>query len=239
MFKKKLGEMDFPAKVLFTSFLLVVSFGYIAALTNIYVSHMNADGKPGLSMNDIIITYYGDRGSTLLETKSLGAMRKYYDSDSDLNAVIGWIDSGSDRIEYEKVVAPIFKKSCIECHSARGIKSDAPLTSFEEVMKYVKVSKGVDIVHLSTLSHTHLISHSMMFFILSVIFLFTSVKDRNKIALIILAYIGIFGDVASWWLSKLAPIFAYTSVISGAILGITFLFFFFVPLYEMWLAKGR
>ena len=239
MFKKKLGEMDFPLKVLFTSFILVVSLGYVAALTNIYVSHMNADGKPGLSMKDIVITYYGDRESTLLESKSLGTMRSYYNTDADLDAVIGWIDSGSDRIEYEKVVAPIFKKSCTECHSARGLESSSPLTTYEEVMKYVKISKGVEIVRLSTLSHTHLISHSMMFFILSVIFLFTSLKDRNKIAIIVLAYIGILGDVASWWLAKLSVIFAYTSIIAGAILGITFLFFFFVPLYEMWLSKNK
>ena len=239
MFKKKLGEMDFPIKVLFTSFILVVAFGYLAAITNIYVSHMNADGRPGLSMKDIVITYYGDRESTLLETKSLGTMRSYYDSERDLNTVIGWVDAGSERIEYEKVVAPIFKKSCTECHSPRGTESDTLLTTYDEVMKYVKVSKGVEVVRLSTLSHTHLISHSMMFFILSVIFLFTSIKDRNKIILIVLAYIGILGDVASWWLSKLAPGFAYMSVIFGAILGITFLFFFFVPLYEMWLAKGR
>jgi hypothetical protein len=238
MFEKKLSAMTLPQRVLITAFLLIMGVGYLASVFTIYISHKEADGKPALSMNDIIITYYGDRETTLLATKSLGTMRQYYDSAADLDTVLGWIDAGADRIGYEKNVAPIFKKSCIECHSVRGSESHTPLTDYDEVKEYVTVSTGVEVVRLAGLSHTHLISHGVMFFILSLIFLATAVKDRYKIILITVAFIAVVGDVLSWWLAKLSPLFSYFSVMFGAFLGIAFIFFFFVPLYELW-GKGE
>lgn len=234
MFDKRLSDMDMPVRVLFTCFLLLLGAGYIASVFTIYISHREADGRPALTMNDIIITYYGDRESTVLETESLGGMKVYYESDADVDAVILWVKSGADRIGYEKVVAPIMKKSCIECHSPRGIESGSPLTTFDEVKGYTEVDTGVSLVRLAGLSHTHIISHGMMFFLLSIIFLMTGVKDRWKIILFVSAFIAILGDVLFWWLGKLSHIFAYGTVFFGALLGITFLFYFFVPIYEMW-----
>ncbi len=123
------------------------------------------------------------------------------------------------------------------CHSKDGTESGSPLTTYDEVMKYVAVSTGVSPGRLGTLSHTHLISHGVMFFLLSLIFIATTVKDRWKILLVLTAYAGIVMDVFSWWLAKTAAAFAYFSVVGGALLGIAFLFFFFVPLWEMWLKK--
>jgi hypothetical protein len=237
MFEKGLMKLGIPAKVLITLFLCVMGLGYIFALFTIYISHENADGKPGLSMDDIVITYYGNRGGSALQEKSLGSMATYFSSDADKNAVVAWITSGADKTAYEETVAPIFKKSCTMCHSKDGIESGSPLTTYDEVMKYVTVSTGVSPSRLGTLSHTHLISHGMMFFLLSLIFIATTVKDRWKILLVLTAYVGIVMDVFSWWLAKTAAAFAYFSVVGGALLGIAFLFFFFVPLREMWLKK--
>ena len=237
MFEKGLSKLGIPAKLLITCFLCVMGLGYIFALFTIYASHENADAAPGLSMKDIVITYYGNREGTALEEKSLGSMATYYSSDEDMNAVIEWIASGADATAYEETVAPIFKKSCTMCHAKDGTESSSPLTTYDEVMKYVTVSTGVSPSRLGSLSHTHLISHGVMFFLLSLVFLATTVKDRWKISLVLVAYAGIVMDVFSWWLAKTAAAFAYFSVVGGALLGIAFLFFFFVPLREMWLKK--
>ncbi|MBN1572620.1 MAG: hypothetical protein JW984_05415 [Deltaproteobacteria bacterium] len=237
MFDRELKSLGIPAKVLITFFLLVIGTGYLSAVYAIYETHRLADGKEPLTMGDIVLTYYGDRETTLLGSKSLGTMKTYYESDDDIDKVLNWIKSGADRIAYEKTVAPIFTKSCVSCHSSRGSESGSPLTTFEEVVKYAEVNKGVAFARLSTLSHTHLITHSLMFFLLSLIFLMSSVKDRWKTLLFILSFGAIFCDVACWWLSKLSPVFSYGTVIFGSVLGITFLFYFFRPLYEMWLKK--
>ncbi|MBN2223666.1 MAG: hypothetical protein JW765_03230 [Deltaproteobacteria bacterium] len=237
MFEKGLVKLGIPAKLLITVFLCVMGLGYIFAIFTIYISHENADAKPGLSMNDIVITYYGNREGTAMEDKSLGSMATYFSSDGDKNAVIEWIRAGAEVASYDETVAPILKKSCTMCHSKDGTESGSPLTAYDEVMKYVTVSTGVSPGRLGTLSHTHLISHGVMFFLLSLVFIATTVGDRWKILLVLMAYAGIVIDVFSWWLAKTAAAFAYFSVIGGALLGIAFLFFFFVPLWEMWVKK--
>jgi hypothetical protein len=237
MFEKGLTKLGLPAKLLITFFLCTMGLGYIFALFTIYISHENADGKPGLTMNDIVITYYGDREGSVLQAKSLGSMTTYFASDADKEAVLGWVTSGADKATYEGTVAPILKKSCTMCHSSNGSESSSPLTTYDEVMKYVTVSTGVSPSRLGTLSHTHLISHGVMFFLLALVFLATAVRDRWKILLVLTAYTGIVMDVLSWWLAKTAAFFAYFSVIGGALLGVSFIFFFFVPLWELWLKK--
>ena len=238
MLDKPLNKLELPAKILLTLFILTLGLGYLAAVFTVYISHKDADGKPSFTMQDIVVTYYGDRESTVLETVSRGSMKTYYANDDDLETVIAWIDNGADRIGYEKDVAPIFKKSCISCHSSGGSEASSPLTSYDEVTAYTTVNTGLDFITLGGLSHTHLITHALMFLGLSLIFLMTTVKDRWKIILVFAAYGAIVFDVASWWLGKLAPGFAVISVVTGAIMGLAFVFFFFVPLYQLWFKKS-
>lgn len=238
MLDKPLNKLELPAKILLTLFILTLGLGYLAAVFTVYISHKDADGKPSFTMQDIVVTYYGDRESTVLETVSRGSMKTYYANDDDLETVIAWIDNGADRIGYEKDVAPIFKKSCISCHSSGGSEASSPLTSYDEVTAYTAVNTGLDFITLGGLSHTHLITHALMFLGLSLIFLMTTVKDRWKIILVFAAYGAIVFDVASWWLGKLAPGFAVISVVTGSIMGLVFVFFFFVPLYQLWFKKS-
>ncbi len=239
MFEKGLVRLGIPAKLLLTLFLCTMGLGYIFSVFTLYVSHKDADGKPNLSMNDIIVTYSGGGLETsILETVSNGAMKSYYSSDVDKNAVIAWIRSGADQSRYDETVTPILAKSCTICHSSEGSEPNIPLTTYDEVMKYVGVStESVSPLLLGRLSHTHLISHGVMFLLLSLIFLATQIKDRWKILLVFVAYFGIVADVLSWWLAKTAVFFNYSIVVAGALLGISFLFFFFVPLWEMWVKK--
>jgi len=237
MFEKGLAKLGLPAKVLVTCFLCVIGVGYLFSVYTVYAVHKDADTQPGFSMNDIVLTYCGDREHTVLETVSLGSMSTYYSTDDDKSEVINWIRSGAKRETYESTVSPIMKKSCTMCHTKDGPESSSPLTTYDEVMEYVQISTGVSPTRLGGLSHTHLISHGVMFFLLSLIFLGASIKDRFKIVVVLTAYFSVLADVFSWWLAKTAVGFAYVSVISGTIMGISFLFFFFVPLWEMWIKK--
>ena len=180
MFEKRLSSFGLPSKVLLTLFLCTMGLGYIFSIFTLYISHKDADGNPGLSMNDIIITYSGGRTQTsTLEIVTNGSMKGYYSSDTDRNAVISWIRSGADKTRYDESVAPILNSSCTICHSPGGSEPGIPLTTYDEVMKYVGVSTdSISPLRLGSLSHTHLISHGVMFLLLSLIFLATRVKDR-------------------------------------------------------------
>jgi hypothetical protein len=67
-FKITLSELDIPVKILFTGYLTTVAIGYLFALIQILFTHGMADGKFGLSIDDIVYSYYGNRSGTVLET---------------------------------------------------------------------------------------------------------------------------------------------------------------------------
>ncbi|MBW6452955.1 MAG: hypothetical protein K0A92_04145, partial [Methyloprofundus sp.] len=73
--KITLSELDTPVKVLFTGYLTTVAIGYLFALIQILFTHGMADGKFGLSIDDIVYSYYGNRSGTVLEKKLNGSMK--------------------------------------------------------------------------------------------------------------------------------------------------------------------
>ena len=70
-----LKDHDTPIKVLFTGYLCTVGIGYLFALIQILFTHGMADGKFGLSVDDIVYSYYGNRSGTVLEQKLNGSMK--------------------------------------------------------------------------------------------------------------------------------------------------------------------
>ena len=53
------------------------------------LTYSPVDRKPGLSLQDISLSFYGSRGGTKLEKSVDGSMRQYFTSDADYKAVKG------------------------------------------------------------------------------------------------------------------------------------------------------
>lgn len=70
-----LKDLNLPVKVLFTGYLCTVGIGYFFALIQVLLTHGMADGKIGLSVDDIVYSYYGNRSGSVLETKLNGSMK--------------------------------------------------------------------------------------------------------------------------------------------------------------------
>ena len=66
-----LARLSITYKVLFTGFLLVIGVGLMMAGMQIMLTHGKADGKPGISVNDIVYSYYGNRSGSKLESCSM------------------------------------------------------------------------------------------------------------------------------------------------------------------------
>ena len=60
-------ELPLSMRSLFTGTLLVIGLGYMFGLVYVYVQDAGRDGKPGLSVDDIIISYSGSSEGTKLE----------------------------------------------------------------------------------------------------------------------------------------------------------------------------
>ncbi|MEE8386897.1 MAG: hypothetical protein V3S01_13365, partial [Dehalococcoidia bacterium] len=58
-----LPTMPLGVRIMLTAFLAIIGSGYLVAVANISYTHHLADGKPGMSLDDLHATY---RGITVL-----------------------------------------------------------------------------------------------------------------------------------------------------------------------------
>ena len=91
-----LARLSLPYRVLFTGFLLVIGVGLLMAGAQIMLTHGKADGKPGLSINDIVYSYYGNRSGSKLESMLEGQM-KAMAPDEVRFVLIQWARDGAPR----------------------------------------------------------------------------------------------------------------------------------------------
>jgi hypothetical protein len=169
----KLYALDLPWKLLITGFLIVLSSGFVVA--ELYLKHTTemADGKEGLSLNDITFTFHGDETKTTLKKQVLGGMRKYFaeggdeknltpEDLKDIEAVVAWSDEGvksgtvkeegywskelKDKDKNPKSVYKILDNhGCYDCHSAEStMKGGKKDSPLDTFVGIKKFTTGVD-----------------------------------------------------------------------------------------------
>lgn len=95
-----LGELPVSARLMLTAFLAIVGAGYLVATVNIYERHGMADGKPGLTVDDIRAVYSGMTMRTSgpapsrMLTMVSGAMRQYVSDEADFATLTAWLRAG-------------------------------------------------------------------------------------------------------------------------------------------------
>ncbi len=94
-------ELPTSMRTLFTGALLVVGLGYMFAMLYVFAAHSGADGKPGLSVEDIKITYSGNNETTALESALRGAMSGMLPA-KDLATLLDWIREGADKAKLQR-----------------------------------------------------------------------------------------------------------------------------------------
>ncbi|MEJ2181910.1 MAG: hypothetical protein P8Y66_00115 [Nitrospirota bacterium] len=58
-----------------------------------------------------------------------------------------------------------------------------------------------------------------------------------KAFMVVIPYFAILTDIGSWRFTKYKPVFAYTVIVGGVLMGISLAVQVLYSLYEMWLAK--
>jgi len=220
-------------KVLYTLVLLVLGTGYMMAMAQIYITHAGLDGKPGLSMEDIIIGYSGSKGATRLET-ALGGPMKGMAPDADRSAIVAWIHAGASKEDFDAKVKPIVEQRCIVCHG--GSNTNIPnLTGFDNVSKLVVMDTGMSIPTLIRVSHIHLFGLTFIFFITGSIFVHAYMRPVWFKCLVVgVPFVGILLDIASWYLTKVYRPFGWVVVVSGGFMGLSFAIQWLASIYQMW-----
>lgn len=228
-----LGKLSLTYRVLFTSFLLVIGLGLLMAGAQIMLTHGMADGKPGLSMNDIIYSYYGNRSGSKLEGALTGKMKTKAPPDVNFT-LIQWARDGAPDSEW-KSVAPLFEKYCSTCHDA---ESGLPEVGKQDVAKSLsEVDMGIGIATLTRISHIHLFGISFIFLFVGGIFAMAEFNLRWKLVLISTPFVFLIVDVGSWWLTKYWQGGAWFTMIGGLGYSMASTVMVATSLAQMWLPR--
>lgn len=228
-----LPNLPVSIKALFSGYLLVVGLGLSMAGLQVFMVHGMADGKPGLSVDDIVYSYYGDRTGSRLEGKLNGSMKDMGTPQARLD-IIKWVRNGAPETEWEPHIKGVFAQNCVKCHSV--IPGIPDFTKFEEAKKVAQVNEGASIQTLTRISHIHLFGISFIFFFVGFIFSFAvGVPRWLKILAIVTPFGFLIMDVLSLWLTKWNPNFAWFTIIGGFGYSIASTFMWVTSMYQMFI----
>ena len=228
-----LPSLNLSVKSLFTGYLIAIGLGAILASAQILFTHGMADGKFGLSIDDIVYSYHGDPTHSKIETKLNGSMRDKASSVDKLK-IIKWVRSGAPEDKWDSDMKAVFYNNCISCHST--IPGIPNFMRYDNVKLVAKTNDGASTTSLTKVSHIHIFAISFIFFFNGLIFsLSIGIKQWIKVAVISLPFLFLIVDVFSWWLTKLAPEFAWLTIISGIGYSLCSMVTWFVSMYQMWL----
>jgi len=229
----RFSDISISEKILNTVFLLTIGLGYLMALVNMYYTHQGRDGKPGLTIQDIVIQYHGSKEQTRLGTAISGIMEPNLKYKSDKEVILKWINEGAEEAGYDQMIAPILNRDCIICHTPAVNPSLPDLTNFKSVAE-VAHSGGAPVSSLVKVSHIHLFGIAFILYLIGKIFLLCEMNLYVKRIAVIIPFLAMLLDVVSWFLTKTNAGFAYVVVLSGALMGLSMGMQILMSLYQMW-----
>jgi len=223
-------------KLLYTSFLLLAGVAYLMALTYLYTSYDGIDGQAGLSVEDVAENYYGNRSGTRLESAIRGPMADYIKIEHR-NHIVKWLKSGAQKADYERIINPMLEDSCVVCHSASSGLDIPDLSSYDGVKQVSNVDTGVSLHSLMRVSHIHLFGIALVSLAIGIVFRFARLPAWFQHTLTLLPFVAIFTDIAAWFLTKWDPVYAYTVVTAGGLLGVAWALQITISLYQIWFLR--
>ena len=228
-----LGTLSLIYRVLFTGFLLVVGLGLCMAGAQIMLTHGKADGKPGLSMDDIVYSYYGNRSGSKLEAALTGKMKDKAPGEVNIT-LIKWVRDGAPVAQWN-TVGPLLEKHCAKCHDA---ESGLPeVSKLDVAISLAETDHGASIASLTRISHIHLFGISFIFLFVGAIFGLAEFNQFWKLILISTPFAFLVLDVASWWLTKFWPSCAWLTMIGGLGYSLAAMVMFATSFAQMWLPR--
>ncbi len=221
----------------YTATLIVLGVGYLFAMIHIFASHAGRDGNPNLSVNDLVIAYSGSTSDTRLEAALKGPMASMLPP-TEREEIVAWVRRGGDSEDYKKSnIQSIVEKRCSSCHDGSNPHT-VNLIGIENLTKMVDVDTGMDIFTLVRVSHIHLFGITFIFYIVSSIFCHAYIRPVwLKCVIILVPFLAILADIASWYLTKIFQPFAWVVMISGFFMGACFAVEWFISIYQMWFYK--
>lgn len=235
-----LPSLGLSLRMLFTGYLLTIGFGLLMAGAQILLTHGMADGKFGLSIDDIVYSYYGNRNNSKLESKLHGSMKDK--APDEIRAkLIEWARDGSPEDRWNSEIKADVETYCAACHA--NIPGLPNVSDFNVMKEVSEVDRGATVDSLTRVSHIHLFGIAFIFFIMGFIFSFSvGIPKWLKELVIIMPFLFLILDIISWWATKWYSGFAWVTMIGGIGYSLASAFMWFTSMYQMWVLpykKGK
>ncbi len=227
-------DISVSEKMLYSLFLMTIGIGYLFGLTHLYYTHQMRDGQSGMSIQDVMIAYYGSQDQTRLGSAiNGGPMETNLKSVDDKEKILAWLSTGKSKEHFEQKIAPILAKDCTGCHNGETNPSLPNLTTYEGVME-VASSKGASVPVLVKISHIHLFGIAFILLFVGRIFIYCDMSVPLKRLIVVIPFLSLLIDTMSWFITRNYPNFAYVVVGSGAMMGLSMGAQIIISLYQMW-----
>ena len=228
-----LPNMGLSVRVLFTGYLLAIGLGLLMAGLQIMLTHGMADGEMGLSLDDIVYSYYGNRGNSKLEGKLNGSMKDMA-PESIRAEFIEWARQGAPEDVYENKIKGLKEKFCSGCHGT--VPGLPEFNSYEQLLEVAQTDSGASVSSLTRVSHIHLFGISFIFMFVGLIFSFAvGIPRWLKVIALATPFVFLIVDVLSWWLTKWYPAAAWLTIIGGFGYSLASTYMWFTSMYQMWI----
>ena len=227
-----LAKADPALRALFTGYLLVIGVGLLMSFAQILLTHGMADGRFGLSVDDIVYSYYGNREGSRIEAKLQGSM-KLMASEQDRAVIIRWVRMGSPRDAWESQVREVVAANCTRCHGT--LPGLVEYRSYEGIKSVSQIDEGATVPTLARVSHIHLFGIAFIFFFVCLIFVqATGFPNWLRVTAVAAPYLFLCIDVFSWWATKWVPSAAYLTMLGGFGYAASSGFMISTSLYQLW-----
>jgi hypothetical protein len=232
------SELPGSMRVLYTSALVILGFGYLFALIYVFHAQAGRDGNPNmLSYEDIVLAYRGSGKGSRLEAALRGPMSTMLPADESAS-LITWVQAGADHSNYETGIKPLLDKRCATCHDGSNPHL-INLVGYDNLKKVTEKDTGAGIFTLVRVSHIHLFGFTFIFFTLGLIFSHAYVRPVwFKCAVVATPFVCTMLDVSAWYMTKLYAWFAWMVIISGVVMGLCFAFMWVLSMYQMWFSPA-
>ncbi|MBE7567594.1 hypothetical protein HF670_07255 [Acidithiobacillus thiooxidans] len=232
---RSLADLSMAEKIMHTGFIFLVGLGLLVAEAYTYVTHAGLDGKPGISVQDVAMSYYGNRKSSKLQEMLPAMMPMAHVPVSErpkmVQAVNHWIANGETRNDYEQEVKPLINGSCLKCHTM-GMPN---IGTYKLLKAKAHVDMGMPYSEMLMMGMIHLTTLGVIFWIAGWIFSKARFPRVPKYLMIGVPFFAFFLDFAGWFLTKQDPNWVWLVLIGGILSCPLVLVGMAISLYQIWL----